>query len=198
MVEPSRFTEIFLKPGDVYFGGRETRIRTILGSCVSLVIWHPHLQVGGMCHFMLPERADSKRIELDGRYADEAVDLLCADVRKIGANPREYRLKLFGGGNMFPNISRRDGTHIGAKNVFAARSLIARRGFHVVSEHVEGFGHRHLIFDVWSGMVSLRHSPLGIPVKNIDQRGAVILPLAFGAKASDELPLPGNGEVAGK
>ena len=198
MVEPSRFTEIFLNPGDVHFGGKETRIRTILGSCVSLVIWHPNLQVGGMCHFMLPERADPKRPVLDGRYADEAVELLCADVRRIGVPPREYHLKLFGGGNMFPDLSRNDGIHIGVKNVFAARALIARRGLRVVSEHVEGFGHRHLIFDVWSGLVSLRHRPNGVQTTSSNPGGSVLLPLGFGAKASGELPLPGSVVVAGK
>ena len=48
--------EIFLQPGDFYFGDRDTRIRTLLGSCVSITMWHPRLHVGGMCHFMLPER----------------------------------------------------------------------------------------------------------------------------------------------
>ena len=197
MAEPSRFTEIFLNPGEVYFGGRETRIRTILGSCVSLVIWHPDLLVGGMCHFMLPERAIQNRGMLDGRYANEAVELLCEDVRKIGAPPHEYRLKLFGGGNMFPNIARKGGTHIGEKNVIAARAHIARRGFRMVSEHVEGYGHRHLIFDVWNGTVSLRHSALGVQAKKAHESAALILPMGFGdIKELGEPPLPDGMEVS--
>jgi chemotaxis protein CheD len=160
MAEPERILEIFLQPGELYFGGRATRIRTILGSCVSLVVWHPHRQIGGMCHFMLPERVPGKKAALDGRYADEAMVLLLADIDKSGTHPREYRLKMFGGGNMFPALARGGARHIGARNVQAARELIARHGFKCVSEHVEGSGHRHLVFNVWNGVISLRHAPL--------------------------------------
>jgi len=160
MAEPKCCIEIFLQPGEVYFGGRDTRIRTLLGSCVSLVIWHPHLRVGGMCHFMLPSRVRSQQTELDGRYADEAMELLLVDICKTGTRPSEYQLKIFGGGNMFPGLMHSDTSHIGLKNVKVARELSARYGFCCVSEHVEGCGHRNLIFDVWSGDVSLRHTKL--------------------------------------
>ncbi|WP_409525196.1 chemotaxis protein CheD [Nitrincola sp. MINF-07-Sa-05] len=184
MVEPERYIEIFLQPGELYFGGRDTRIRTLLGSCVSLVIWHPQLHVGGMCHFMLPGRARSPQTLLDGRYADEAMELLLVDIRKIGAPPSEYRLKMFGGGNMFPGITRADASHIGSKNVQTARELSERYGFTCVSEHVEGSGHRYLIFDVWSGIVSLRHSALRVSV----EPAAMLAPMDFtGSAEADAL-----------
>lgn len=182
MAEPERYIEIFLQPGELYFGGRETRIRTILGSCVSLAIWHPHLHVGGMCHFMLPGRARPEQAALDGRYADEAMELLLADVRKIGARPGEYRLKMFGGGNMFPGIARGDANHIGVKNVQTARELSARHGFACVSEHVEGSGHRYLIFDVWNGVVSLRHKAME---SGMAERAPLLSPLHFIGSASN-------------
>ena len=187
MAEPERYIEIFLQPGELFFGGRETRIRTILGSCVSLAVWHPHLHVGGMCHFMLPKRVRPLQATLDGRYADEAMELLLADIRKVGARPGEYRLKMFGGGNMFPGIARTDGSHIGVKNVQTARELSARHGFSCVSEHVEGSGHRYLIFDVWNGVVSLRHSAL----KTGDEQNAPVLaPLEFmGAARAVAIPM---------
>jgi len=36
--------EIFLHQGEVYFGDRDTRIRTVLGSCVAITMWHPELK----------------------------------------------------------------------------------------------------------------------------------------------------------
>ena len=160
MNEPRRYTEIFLQPGELYFGNSETRIRTLLGSCVSLVIWHPYLRVGGMCHFMLPGRRRSAQTAPDGRYADEAMELLLTDINKAGGKPSEYRLMMFGGGNMFPGIVRADTSQIGCKNVQIARQLIVKHGFSCSTEHVEGYGHRYLIFDVWSGLVSLKHTAL--------------------------------------
>ena len=48
--------EIFLQPGEFYFGEGKTRIRTLLGSCVAITLWHPRLHIGGMSHYMLPSR----------------------------------------------------------------------------------------------------------------------------------------------
>ena len=48
MKKPDHVIEIFLQPGDFYFGGADTRIRTILGSCVSITMWHPTRLIGGM------------------------------------------------------------------------------------------------------------------------------------------------------
>jgi chemotaxis protein CheD len=56
MISPLNPLDIFLRPGDCYFGGQNTSIRTVLGSCVSMTFWHPQLRVGGMCHYMLPKR----------------------------------------------------------------------------------------------------------------------------------------------
>ena len=48
MKKPADAIEIFLHPGEFYFGDRHTRIRTLLGSCVSIILWHPRLLIGGM------------------------------------------------------------------------------------------------------------------------------------------------------
>ena len=54
MRKTAGIAEIFLQPGELYFGGRHTRIRTLLCSCVSQVSWRPELLVGGMRHLILP------------------------------------------------------------------------------------------------------------------------------------------------
>lgn len=153
--------DVFLKPGDVYFATCNTRIRTVLGSCVSLTVWHPQLRIGGMCHYMLPERIHGKPFDRsDGRYAGEAMALLLADMRKVNRDPGEFEVRLFGGANMFPAIRYEAGSEsIGARNVRAGRHLIARHGMQTVSEDVAGTSHRHLLFNVWSGEVFLCSKP---------------------------------------
>jgi chemotaxis protein CheD len=191
MHKPAQIIEIFLQPGELYFGGRDTRIRTILGSCVSLVFWHPRALVGGMCHFMLPERGEIQGGRLDGRYADEAIELALREMRACGTHPRDYKVKLFGGGNMFPEITTKKAGRVGLKNVLAARELIQRHGFDCVSEHVEGTGHRNLVFEVWSGIVAVRHrAPATFPQDDgkpvpgdrpsrSNNEAALLLPLQF-------------------
>ncbi|WP_292428950.1 chemotaxis protein CheD [Methylobacter sp.] len=154
--------DIFLHPGDYYFADRDTRIRTILGSCVAMTFWHPQLLVGGMCHYMLPERGSEhksgNRPAPDGRFADAAIALLLAEIDTVGAPYREYQIKLFGGGNMFPKNGNT--TQLGMQNIGAARRLAKHYGFTCVAEYLGDFGHRNIIFEVWSGEVWVRHSQI--------------------------------------
>lgn len=159
MHKPAHAIEIFLQQGEVYFGERDTRIRTLLGSCVAITMWHPGLLVGGMCHYMLPKHLGSKRDSLDGRYADEAMELMLREIRNAGTWPNEYQVKLFGGGHMFSAHQAVRDDHVGAKNVEMARILIKQHGFSSCAEHLGGVGHRNIFFDVWSGHVWVRHQP---------------------------------------
>lgn len=159
MHKPAHAIEIFLQPGEVYFGERDTRIRTLLGSCVAVTVWHPGLLVGGMCHYMLPKHHGKKRDTLDGRYADEALELMLREIRSAGTWPHEYQVKLFGGGHMFSGHQAVSADHVGAKNVEMARVLMRQHGFASCAEHLGGVGHRNIFFDIWSGHVWVRHQP---------------------------------------
>ena len=162
MANPLHPVEVFLHPGDYYFAGRYTRISTVLGSCVSMTFWHPRLLVGGMCHYMLPESGReyraSARTASDGRYADMAVAMLLEEMKAVGAPHKEYQVKLFGGGNMFPSVGNSKDAGLGAKNVQAARQLVQQHGFDCVAEHLGDSGHRKVIFEVWSGEVWIWHT----------------------------------------
>ncbi len=123
-----------------------------------------------MCHYMLPGRQRKVANKLDGRYADEAFELLLRDVSKNGTRSHEYRVQLFGGGNMFPSIATKDGGEVGKRNVEAAKLLIEKHGLRRVSEHVGGIGHRHVVFDIWNGEVRLRHvSMLSVVPNKMDE-----------------------------
>lgn len=146
--------DVLLNPGDFYFGGGETRISTLLGSCVSITLWHPRRRIGGMCHYMLTERVRPLNSALDGRYGSEAFELFLQQVEAAGTRPSEYQAKLFGGGNMFSG--RPSGRmEIGSRNVEFGRQLLASRHIALIAEHVGGSGRRKLHFDLWSGEVWL-------------------------------------------
>ncbi|MCK2095760.1 chemotaxis protein CheD [Thauera aromatica] len=152
--------DIFLQPGDFYFGDCDTRIRTLLGSCVSITLWHPRLRHGGMCHYMLPARSRRGGQALDGRYADDAIALFLRELRAHGTRPGEYQVKLFGGGRMFRPPRNREGNEsmeIGNRNIEAGQRLLRQHGFRIKASHLAGDGHRSLIFEVGSGEVWVRH-----------------------------------------
>jgi chemotaxis protein CheD len=120
---------------------------------------------------MLPERSSERRKvdrpEPDGRYADEAITLLLNKMDVVGAPHKEYQVKLFGGGNMFPESNEVKMLQIGIRNVQAARRLVNLHGFTCVAEHLGDTGHRSVIFKVWSGDVWVRHSNV-LPITDIE------------------------------
>lgn len=160
---PAAAIDIFLQPGEIFFGDSETRIRTILGSCVAVTLWHPKRRIGGMCHYMLPERRRGKKVDhLDGRYADEAILLLLKEVLRARTDPYEYEVKLFGGGNMFAPRAQKQIT-VADRNIEAGRALLKQHNFNVLVEHLGGRGHRQIIFEVGSGDVWVRQHALVKP-----------------------------------
>jgi chemotaxis protein CheD len=157
MKKPANVREIYLQPGQFHFGERNTRIRTILGSCVSIVMWHEKHLIGGMCHYILPKRNRSILDKPDGRYAEEAIELFMARIHTANTRSRDYQVKIFGGGNMFPQYTKRGKcADVPCQNVIAARTLIKRYGLNLVGEHLGGAGHRQIYFDIWNGHVWMR------------------------------------------
>jgi chemotaxis protein CheD len=155
--------EIFLQPGQYAVGDAACRIRTVLGSCISIALWCPGVRVGAMSHCLLPSRgragvSHARGLELrglDARYADEALHLMLHELERRHVRPGQCRAKIFGGGNMFPS-QRAAGVPVGRRNGEAARELLQAQGIEVVSESLFGDGHRQVVFDVATGDVWAR------------------------------------------
>lgn len=170
--------DIFLQPGELFVGDRNFQIRTILGSCVSITLWHPQARIGGMSHFLLPSRGHGvTEDEMDGRYGDEALHLMIRDLKAAGVNPKQCEAKIFGGGNMFPGNAHARGKQaqsltVGKRNGEAARALLCQHEIAVLTESLFGIGHRQIVFDVSRGDVwsrQVRPSSLEISAETAAQ-----------------------------
>lgn len=164
VTEDRQVIDVFLTPGEFYFGDQDTRIRTVLGSCVAITLWHPVRLIGGMCHYMLPSRGLKRGARLDGRYGDEALRLFLDEIARSGTAPAQYEAKLFGGGNMFPDRRGPQVLDVGRRNIELGLQLLERHRFHIKAHHTAGIGHRHVSFEIWSGDVWLRHSEPVTPI----------------------------------
>ena len=145
--------DVFLQPGEVFLGDQDYRIRTLLGSCVSITLWHARRRVGAMSHFLLARRGTPRDRDLDGRYGDEALEIMLRELARAQIEPRQCEAKIFGGGNMFPDQRRTHAIEVGRRNGGFARELLSVAGIPLVSESLYGVGHRQIIFDVASGHV---------------------------------------------
>jgi chemotaxis protein CheD len=158
MKTPEFVLDIFLQPGDLYFGNRDARLRTLLGSCVAITIWHPRLLIGGMCHYLLPEyRQRNSGESLDGRYANEAMLMFMQKLNNAGTHPSEYEVNMFGGSNQFPGQEAKNGLSVPDKNIQAGKSLLSQHGFILKSGNFGGTGHRNVVLELWSGQVWMQH-----------------------------------------
>jgi chemotaxis protein CheD len=148
---------VYLGPGDFCFGEGKLRITTLLGSCVAILLWHPLAAHGGMCHYMLPSRGKLRGESApDGKYGDEAMELFLRELKKRRTVPTQYRVSIYGGGNMF-DADAATKMDIGQQNIGMAHSLLDQYGFTVTYDHLGSFGHRKIEFDVWSGEERLIH-----------------------------------------
>ena len=142
----------YLMAGNIFVHASPHRVTTVLGSCVSVCLWDQSLHVGGMNHFMLPfwngEGLASPK------YGNIAIAKLIERMRDIGADRRQLRAKVFGGGvvlnvmNPFMNI--------GERNIQLAEDVLKNEGIPIVSADTGGTVGRKLIFDTGTGMVLVK------------------------------------------
>lgn len=126
-------------------------IVTLLGSCIAACLWDTHLKVGGMNHFMLPERAKNSSSSLD--------DLLCGNFNMEalmngmlarGARKSRMQAKIFGGGAVVASLSG-VGVAIGERNASFAKEWLAREGIPIVASDLLGPWSRKVVFDPTTG-----------------------------------------------
>ena len=152
--------DVFLQPGELCMADETKRLRTILGSCVAITLWHPTRRIGAMSHFLLADRGPGAAAHaLDARYGREALELMVQRLESAKVEVRSCEAKIFGGGNMFPGKSHSSITPIGNHNGVGARQMLAERGIMVRHEDLFGDGHRQVIFDIASGAVWVRQVP---------------------------------------
>ncbi|MBB1520343.1 chemotaxis protein CheD [Aquipseudomonas guryensis] len=148
----------FLNPGGLYFGSGELWVETLLGPCVSIVMWFPEVRKGGMCHFQLPGKRQvvEHARDLDGRYGRDAWIWLKQQTRVHALNLSAAEIKLFGGSRSLNNPGSSMRQEIGAQNIEFVERLVAETGVRVVGRDLGGDGYRYLRFDLATGEVWVR------------------------------------------
>lgn len=128
-------------------------LKTILGSCVGIILRDPERRVSGLAHIMLPRQ--QRDDNATGKYADTAVPALRARVMEMGARPGSLQALLIGGAQMFPMGDARLAS-IGDQIVEAARKALAAHGIPVIYEDIGGTAGRTVVFENQTGKVTVK------------------------------------------
>jgi chemotaxis protein CheD len=134
-----------------------TRIRTLLGSCVGVVLFDRIAKLGGLAHIVLPSARGA--VDHPGKYADTAIPAVIADFeRRLGTRARSrLTAKLAGGASMFQVSPDPDSAlNIGRRNQEAIEQILADLRIPVVARDLGGTSGRRLTLDTASGMVAIK------------------------------------------
>jgi chemotaxis receptor (MCP) glutamine deamidase CheD len=144
---------ITLHVGGVHASAEPTVIKTLLGSCIAVCLWDPRARIGGMNHFMLPEGRGDGSIEDATRFGVHAMDRLIGEMLKLGAEPRRFAVKVFGGASV---LALKGAASVPQANVEFVRTFLAREGFHLAAKSVGGTYPRQVHFFTESGKALVR------------------------------------------
>lgn len=117
-------------------------LTTVLGSCVAACLYDPVRRIGGMNHFLLPDKAAGRDIS----HASAEMERLVNSLIKQGASRGRMEAKLFGGGRMLAGLP-----DIGKRNGEAALAFLAGEGIALRAQSIGGTQARRIRFWPTSG-----------------------------------------------
>ena len=141
-------------PGEYFVSQEPKVVYTVLGSCISVCLRDPFVNVGGMNHFMLaaPTSTNATDRWLDsGRYGTFAMDMLINGIIKLGGKKERMEAKVFGGGKILEGIY-----NIGAKNAAWALDYLESEGVPLLKANVGDVCPRKVYFFTDSGKVLMK------------------------------------------
>jgi chemotaxis protein CheD len=134
-----------LMPGDIALGLVGDQLKTLLGSCVSIILTDPRRTVGAMCHVVHVGKPNTTNTR-NTAYGSVAMQELFARLQLLGISPRLCQAYVYGGGNMFPQLfSKR---HVGDANAEWALAFLAEHDITVLDSDLGGHGYRRVAWTV--------------------------------------------------
>jgi chemotaxis protein CheD len=134
-----------LMPGDVVLGLAGDQLKTLLGSCVSVILTDPRRTVGAMCHIVhigQPNAANAHNTAFGEVAMQDMFDRLI----RIGIPPQRCQAFVYGGGNMFPQMFST--THVGAKNAEWVLDYLHHFSIAIAGQNLGGNGYRKVAWTV--------------------------------------------------
>ncbi|MEA2102816.1 MAG: chemotaxis protein CheD [Thermodesulfobacteriota bacterium] len=149
-------TKIYLKPEKVYWCGCPCSITTILGSCLSVTMYHPSTGMAAVCHAVLPKYRSSYNKGLSA-FVDTSIAWMLDQFTSKRITKKEIEVKIFGGSAMFDQENQKGYTaNVGSANIETARNCLEKSGIKIKAWDVGGNLGRKMIFDTATGDILIK------------------------------------------
>jgi len=152
---------VHLKAGEMHCADRPTLVVTVLGSCLSVILYNRRLRIGGICHGLLPSCGRQKTCNghcaEKFRYVDCAIRQMVKIFDRFGVKRSEIEVKCFGGADMFSRPIEKPGLlSVGRQNSETADEVMKREGLTLARRDVGGLQGRKILFYTHTGEVLLK------------------------------------------
>lgn len=144
----------FIHVGQIHVDKTPEAISTVLGSCVSVCLYDPRLQIGGMNHYLLPFW-NGNGLQ-SPKFGNIAIPKLIEAMISYGASIKTMEAKIFGGASM--NMTTTASMMIGEKNVLVAKELLQEYKIRIVAEDTGGQYGRKIQMSLERGKVLLKYT----------------------------------------
>ena len=135
-------------------GNRNIILKTVLGSCVGVVLVDVQKKVGGLAHIMLPmQRKDDTVL---GKYANTAIPLLLRKLLNSGAEKEKIKAYLAGGACMFGNCEGKGASKIGEENINRTIKVLEDLAIPVVFKETGGNRGRTLMYNMMEDKIFIK------------------------------------------
>lgn len=134
--------KVYLNIGEAYFTSGNYEIRTILGSCVSVCLFHEKTKLSAINHILLPGSMDKLEEKQSLRYGITAMELLINEFVKMGISRNHLKAKIFGGSQSL-NLKT---NNVGSKNIIFVKDFLQTEKIPIISEDTGGELYRKLVF----------------------------------------------------
>ncbi len=152
---------VYLKPGEMFFSAEPAAVVTVLGSCLSVTMFHRRRGLGAICHGLLPKCSGQKDCDgdcLEGlKYVDCSIQRMVQMFDRCKVRRSEVEVKCFGGADMFTRQIVRPGVvSVGRQNILSAEKILSSEGLKLAVKDVGGLQGRKIFFYTHTGEVLLK------------------------------------------
>lgn len=157
---------INLLPGELVIAKNGETIWTVLGSCVTVILYNSRLKISAVCHAQLPSRTLEihcstsctspcrQNESCEFKYVSCSIEYMLDQFHKLGIQNREIDVRLYGGANVLELSS--DKPRIGDKNVSKAKQILREKGLTIFKEDTGGNKSRSITHLANIGMTKLK------------------------------------------
>lgn len=150
--------EIIIPMGGLAIGKGKNILKTFVGSCVAVCIYDEKNKIGGLAHVMLPKNnvnKSTKGTRQEGKFADEAIELIIEKLNKISSNLK-LKAKISGGAKIFEHESDSEILNIGNRNIVGILLLLQKHKIQLVSKSVGSKSGRWVTFECDNQKVTVK------------------------------------------